>query len=523
MERIDARPLREAAREADVTEAVREWAVGSIDGSDVIMHMAQWRMFLFAFAATTLLHQGACVKNPVTGGRQLALISESQEIAIGQESHPEVLAEFGSVEDQALQEYFSRIGLEMAKISHRPDLPWKFTVLDSPVVNAFAVPGGYIYLTRGILAYMNNEAELAGVMGHEIGHVTARHSVTQISQQELLGLGLGLGSVFSSRFRQVSSLAEMGLGVLMLKYSRDYERQSDQLGIQYMAQAGYDPAQMSRLFQVFEGLREDQGAAIPNWLSSHPGPPDRIQATAAAAEKVKQENPGRQYKVNSDALISRIDGIVHGENPREGFVENGRFYHPDLRFQLEVPQGWKVQNTKSAVAFVEPGGNAMVQLTLVPPKEGQTPEAVGGTIARQEGIQFIEGAPLRINGNAAYQGRYRMQADAGTVEVLAAIISYGQNMYQLAGMAPASAYSSFARSFDGTIRGFRELIDARALSVQPDRIRIYRARKGETLRGIMKSQPQSAMTVEDLALLNRLDPDQALNAGTSVKLVRPGR
>jgi predicted Zn-dependent protease len=310
---------------------------------------------------------------------------------------------------------------------------------------------------------------------------------------------------------------------MMLKYSRDHERQSDQLGIQYMAQAGYDPAQMSRFFQVFEGLREEQGAAIPNWLSSHPAPPDRIQATAAAADKLRQENPGRQYQVNADALLSRIDGIVHGENPREGFVEKDRFYHPDLRFQLEVPQGWKVQNTKSAVAFVEPGGNAMVRLTLVPPKEGQTPEAVGGTIARQEGIQFIEGAPLRIHGNAAYLGRYRLQAEAGTVEVLAAFISYGKNMYQLAGMAPASAYPSFARTFDGTIRNFRELTDARILSVQPDRIRIYRARKGETLRGIVTSQPQSSMTVEDIALLNRLDPDQALNAGVPVKLIRPGR
>jgi len=370
---------------------------------------------------------------------------------------------------------------------------------------------------------MNNEAEMAGVLGHEIGHVAARHSVTQISQQQLMGLGLMLGSVFSSRFRQMSSLAEMGLSILMLKYSRDHERESDQLGIQYMAQAGYDPAQMSEFFQVFEGLQEDQGAAIPNWLSSHPAPPDRIKATAAAADEVKQENPARQYNVNADALLSRIDGIVQGENPREGFVEKDRFYHPDLRFQLDVPQGWKVQNTKSAVVFSEPGGNAMVELMLVPPTAGETPEAVGGTIARQEGIQFVEGAPLRINGNAAYLGRYRLQAETDTVDVVAAFISYGKNMYQVAGMAPAQAYSSFARTFDVTIRGFRELTDARILSVQPDRIKIYRAKKGETLRGIVKSQPQSRSTIEEIALLNRLDPDQALNAGTPVKLVRSGR
>jgi len=195
---------------------------------------------LWSLVLVAVLPLAGCVKNPVTGGRQLALISESQEISIGEASHPEVLAEFGIVENPALQQYFSRVGLDIAKRSHRPNLPWHFTVVDSDVVNAFAVPGGYIYLTRGILAAMNNEAELAGVLGHEIGHVTARHSVTQISQQQLIGLGLGIGSVFSPTFRNLSGLAETGLSILLLKYSRDHERQSDQLGLQYMTLAGYD-------------------------------------------------------------------------------------------------------------------------------------------------------------------------------------------------------------------------------------------------------------------------------------------
>jgi predicted Zn-dependent protease len=214
---------------------------------------------------------------------------------------------------------------------------------------------------------------------------------------------------------------------------------------------------------------------------------------------------------------------VQGENPREGFVENGRFYHPDLRFQIDVPKGWQVQNTKSVVAFVEPQGNAVVQLTLVPPTEGQTPEAVGSAAARQQGIQFLDGASMQINGNDAYLGRYRMQSDATTVEVLAAFISYGKNMYQLAGMAPTQAWSSFARNLESTIRGFRNLNDARILAVQPDRVRIYRAKKGETLRSIVQRQPSPRTTLEEIALLNRLDPDQALAAGTPVKLIRPGR
>jgi predicted Zn-dependent protease len=361
------------------------------------------------------------------------------------------------------------------------------------------------------------------VLGHEIGHVTARHSVTQISQQQLFGLGLGVGSIFSSRFRQLSGLAETGLGILMLKYSRDHERQSDQLGVEYMSQVEYDPAQMSRFFEVFQSMREEQGQAIPNWLSSHPAPPNRIKSTASAAEKIKLEHPGIKYRINADAFLSQINGIVYGDNPREGFVEKNRFYHPDLRFQFSFPQGWDVQNTKQSVTFVEPEGKAAIELTLVPPEEGQTPEDVAYSISRQEGIALIEGSRLRINGNSAYLGRYRLQSSSSSIEVLASFIAYGKNLYQLAGMTSSSQYNSFSNTFDRTIRDFRPLTDSRIMSVQPDRLRIYRAKKGETIRGLWKSKPQSRISVDDIALLNRLDPDQALSAGAPVKLMVLGR
>ena len=182
-----------------------------------------------------------------------------------------------------------------------------------------------------------------------------------------------------------------------------------------------------------------------------------------------------------------------------------------------------MQNTKSAVAFMEPGGNAMLQLTLVPPQQGTTPEAVARSMAGQQGIQFIEGGSLRINGNPAYMGRYRLQAESGIIEATAAFISYGKNTYQLTGMSAPSAYSSFAPGFDSSIRSFRELNDARILSAQPDRVRVYRAQRGETLNGILKSQPQSRIEVQEISLLNRLNPDQTLNAGVPLKMIRSGR
>ncbi len=465
----------------------------------------------------------ACVKNPVTGKRQLALMSESQEIAMGQESHPQVLSEFGSVDDAALQEYFSGISNTLAKASHRPDLPWHFTIVDSPVVNAFAVPGGYVYLTRGIIEHMNNEAEMAGVVGHEIGHITARHSVTQISQGQLMNLGLGLGTIFSSRFRQVGGLAQMGLQVLMLKYSRDHERQSDQLGLEYMAKCGYDPEEMSKFFQVFVGMREETGQSIPNWLSSHPSPPDRIQRTSAEGARLKREFGRRDFKIGADEFLPRLNSLVYGENPREGFMDQGRFVHPELHFQMDVPAGWRVENTKSAVLISEPQGGAMLELVMIPPQAGQSPEAAAQKVAGQQGTQLVSGKDERINGNQAYMGVYRVQSNSGNIGVAAAFISHGGHIYQVAGLAPESSFSQYSRLMNATLRSFRELTDQRLLSVQPDRMRMYRAKKGDTLRSLAKSMDPARIKVEDLVRINRMDADQPLTAGTWVKLVQLGK
>jgi len=464
-----------------------------------------------------------CVKNPVTGSRQLVLISEGQEIAMGQEAHPEILSQFGAIEDESLQLYFREIGMAMAKDSHRPDLPWQFTLLDSPVINAFAVPGGHIYLTRGILAYMNNEAELAGVTGHEIGHVTARHSVTQMSQQQLFGLGLGLGSIFSPTFRQLSQAAEMGLSILFLKYSRDHEREADKLGIQYMSQAGYDPEEMSHFFELFVQMEAGRDQVIPDWMSTHPAPPDRIEATAAQAQEIKQADSARQYRVGAEPFLQKVQGMIYGDNPREGFVEGGRFVHPDLRFQLDFPRQWKVQNSKAAVLFVEPQGGAAVQMTLVPPDVATSPEGVAQKIAQDQSIELVESRRSRIHGNQAFLGLYRVQDQRGVIGVMAAFISYGGNIYQIAGVTSEDSFPRFSQAFEDSLTSFRELMDRRILEVQPDRLRIHRSRRGETLRSIARSYVNERISLEELARINRLDPDRRLRAGTIIKLVETGR
>ena len=295
-------------------------------------------------AVVALLGVLACAVNPVTGKRQFSLLSESDEIAMGHESDPQIVAAYGVYDDAALAAYVDSLGQRLAKVSHRPNLKYTFRVLDSPVINAFALPGGYIYITRRILAHMNNEAELAIVLGHEIGHVTALHGAQQYTHAQLAGLGLGVGSILSPQVAQFGQLAEQALGLLFLKYGRDDENQADELGVQYATRAGFDSERGVKFFEVLDRQQQEAGETLPGWLSTHPAPADRVAHTrqlSATAVAV-----GNRYIVGEEAHKARVDGIVFGDDPRQGFVDGNVFKHPGLKFELHFPAGWKVQNTR---------------------------------------------------------------------------------------------------------------------------------------------------------------------------------
>jgi len=464
----------------------------------------------------------ACARNPVTGERELVLISESQEIAMGADSDPQILAEFGRVPNEPLQSYLGSTGGKLAAVSHRPELEWHFTVVDSPVVNAFAVPGGYIYFTRGILAYFNTEAEMAGVMGHEIAHVTARHSVRQLSRVQLAQLGLAAGSILSPTFGQFGGAAETALGLLFLRHSRDAERESDRIGVEYVARAGYDPREVSRFFEVLLRLSEaGDRQTLPGWLSTHPDPGERVETTRALAEEwIQQLNLSPDgMTVNRDAHFRNLEGLIFGDNPREGFIEGGRFYHPDLQFQLVFPADWPVENTRAAVYALDPGQQAEMQLRLAAAPEGATARQYVQRLAA-EGMSPQSGEYRTINGNPAFVGVYALRAQGGTIPVLAAFIEFQGRLYEILGAS--SDLGRYGSAIERSIMSFDRLTDSRILNVQPDRLTIYTARQNDTLEALAERIDNPRVDAADLAVLNRLAPDASIPPGVLVKLVEPG-
>src|SRR3954466_2331269 len=302
-----------------------------------------------AFAAGWM----GCARNPVTGKSELSLVSESQEIQMGQQAAQEVAQTIGLYNDAKAQAYVAEVGKRMAAASERPNLPWEFHIVEDASVNAFALPGGFIYVTRGLMGTINDEAELATVVGHEIGHVTNRHSVQQISKQELAQIGLGVGSILSSDIAKFGQLASAGLSVLFLKYSRDAENQADLAGFRYALNQNYDVREMTKVFETLDRISQSSGGGkLPEWLSTHPNPGNRIQHIESMLDTVKTDpSKGR---VNREQYLQLVRGITYGEDPRQGYFEGTHFYHPQMRFQMSFPDGWQVQNTPSAVASMSP-------------------------------------------------------------------------------------------------------------------------------------------------------------------------
>jgi predicted Zn-dependent protease len=459
-----------------------------------------------------------CARNPVTGKSELSLVSESQEIQMGQQAAQEVAQSIGLYNDSKVQAYVADLGKRMAANSERPKLPWEFHVVDDASVNAFALPGGFIYVTRGLMTSINDEAELATVIGHEIGHVTNRHSVQQISKAQLAQLGLGIGSILSSDIARFGQLASAGLSILFLKYSRDAENQADQAGFRYALNQNYDVREMTKVFETLNRVGEAGGAGkLPEWLATHPNPENRIQHIEKILDTLHVDLS--KGKVNREEYLRYVQGMTYGDDPRQGYFEGTRFYHPQMRFEMTFPDGWKVQNTPQAVASISPNEDAIMQLALA----GQaSPREAAQQFLSQQGVQAGQGSTASINGLPAASSYFQAQTQQGVIEGIVSFVSYGGKTFGLMGYTQSGKLSSYDRAFQNTIRSFAELRDRSKLDVNPARVELVKLNRSMTLDQFNAQYP-SSIPLEQLAIINEVeDPGTTLQAGRTIKRVVGG-
>ena len=468
----------------------------------------------------TLFFNAACATNPVTGKRQMSLLSEAEELAIGQQQDAEIRKEMGVYDDPLLQRYVNDIGQQLARVSHRPNLPWTFTVVDSPAINAFALPGGYIYLTRGILAYLDDESELAGVLGHEIGHVTARHAAQAYTRQAQAGIALTVLSIFVPGTAPFADLGATGLSVLFLRHGREAELEADRLGVEYGSGSGYDPAGVPRFLATLARVDALSERGVPNWLSTHPDPGSRV----VKAEPVAGQFVSADAKtLNRDQYLERIHGLVFGDKPEDGIVRGNEFLHPLLRFAVKFPEGWELTNTAEAVLAQEPGTEHFMMLQEVEQPRGRSIGDAAVAAMRSAGYTVVDGRIEKINGHDAHVGLYRGNAkDVGKVLMRAAHIAIGRQLYVVAGFAPEKEFDQVDKDILPSVQTFRQLSAAEASRIQPNRLDFYVVKAGDSWQSIATRQGRSFVGAATLAIMNDREVSVQPQAGDRVKIVVEG-
>lgn len=467
--------------------------------------------------AVCLLVITSCAVNPVTGKKQVVFMTEGQEIAMGQQSDPEVIAFFGLYDDPELQKFISDKGKELVAVSHRSKIAYEFKIVDSPVINAFAVPGGYIYFTRGIMAHFNNEAEFAGVLGHETGHITARHSVIQQRNSMLGQLGLIASVILVPELTQFVEPLSQGMQLAMLSFGRDDEREADKLGVEYSSRIGYDATEMAGFFETLERQSAGSGSEeIPEFLSTHPSPAERNVTVAKLAENWKKKLDLTDPKVNRESYLKMIDGIVLGEDPNQGFVENNNFYHPVLKFAFPIPTDWVLQNTPQQVQMAPKTGDALMMLTLA---GGTSLEESAKMILEMYKLELVESKNETINGLPALIMIADQKQEQGTIRVLSSLIQHGGNTYSIMGITELSKFNNIQPAFLSTIRNFKELKEADKLNRKPDVVRIKTVPQQMTLQAALESFKMPTERFEELAILNGMLLTDQLDKGTLIKVI----
>ncbi len=486
---------------------------------------------IYLLIAAIILN-AACVSlqvSPVSGNKRVYGYSWEQEKQIGKEADSEIIAQYGLYDDEELAEYVNQLGQELLEVSHfnREDTPseyrgteFTFRVLNSPVVNAFALPGGYVYVTRGLLGHLDNEAQLMVVLGHEIGHVAARHASQRAAEQQFGQLAIIGGAVLGQSFGldggSILQLSSQTAQLLFLSYSRDDERESDRLGVEYSAMEGYEAAEGGEFFTSLKRISEKAGYNIPSHLSSHPDPGEREENIPRLAAEW-EEKGYEQSIVNKEKFLEMIDGLMYGENPREGFEKDGVFYHPDLAFRFSVPNGFEVYNQPTAVILVNEAQDAIVQFSISSGSE--TPESAVKAFLDQEGITTVEQEVMNVNGYPGYNAEATAQTEDGTsLTIDLTAVDYDGNIYQFLSYTTTSQFTEYEDKFKSVANGFQELNDPDILNVQPVKLDLVRAERTAVFSELLPSVLPMNIEPLDVAIINQVQLDDIIQRGTVLKI-----
>ena len=464
-----------------------------------------------------------CTTNPATGESSFTgLMSESDEVRIGRESHPQVLAQFGGAyEDAELQHYIDSLGQLLARASDRPNLQYTFTVLDSPIVNAFATPGGYVYVTRGLLALANSEAEVAGVLAHEIGHVAARHAAERQSQAVLASIpGILTGAVTGSD--TLAQAANSGAAAHLQSYSRDQEYQADLLGVRYLSRTHYDPLGMASFLTQLQANDKLEAAVMGrpemadqfSIMSTHPRTADRIQRAIQEAGGT----PIAQPIVERDLYLSKIDGLRYGDEPEQGFIRDRQFLHPILRFAFTVPTGFHMLNISDAVIAQRADGAALLFSSTRQAVSGSMIDYLTNEWAPR--LSMADAETIDVNGLEAATGSGQLEMKSGVRDVrLVAIRFDADTVSRFIFLTKPEQTAALERDWRETTDSFRRLSPAEAARLHPQSIRVVTVRAGDSVAKLAARMPFPDFREERFRVLNGLAPADRLTPGQHVKII----
>jgi predicted Zn-dependent protease len=474
-------------------------------------------------AAVSLL--AACATNPVTGNSDFVLMSEAQEISLGRQANIRILEETPVYEDPELEQLVQQVGEELASHSHRPELFYRFTVLDSTAINAFALPGGYIYITRGLLAYLNSEAELAAVLGHEIGHVTARHSVRQQSTTAVTGI-LGAVVAASTGVQGVDTLTDIASTAIVRGYGRDHELEADRLGAEYLAKSGYDPGAMLEVvgilknqeaFETMMAEKEGRQANVYHGLfSTHPDNDARFREVVNAAQRFRT---GATNRVNRTSFLHTLDGLTFGDSAREGIIRGNRFYHKPLDFTITFPEDWRIENSADRVMAVSPDNAGLIQMTITDLNKRITPRQF---MEQRMQLKNLRQGSAFVNGDL--EG-YTAIADSNTSfgkRAVRYVVIYRDTRAYIFAATAKNKYDS--RRYDNDIlaaaHSFRRLAATDAPYANEKKIAVIPAPGGATYASLAARSSITNYPEVQLRLLNDAYPDGEPVTSQLVKIVK---